>query len=325
MLDPESEPTGSSPEGEPLESDADQESGARDADSDDTGEQEKSTKENQSERSRSWFSKWRAQRNLAKKGLMESGLTEEQVERTKKQAEAEDFLSEQEKQFRAEIEAAIGGTEHKDILLEGRGWESSDNLVLLHRLREKEPETYLQMIEQMKGRVLLDLGCGRDPVLEIVFAQAVGASKYIGVDKFHQPRASGEFVDEKVKFILNSDSGREELRIRPGDFENDRPEIELKRDDMLRVLSRMPSNSANIMMNNLDIIIWGGLGGLTESQAKANERYDQLLVREMIRVAGPDGLIIMNNSFYIPQLKGKDVGCMHAIYGLKDKEDKYKS
>lgn len=128
-----------------------------------------------------------------------------------------------------------------------------------------------ELLRKLARVPLLDLGCGgpasTEPFRE--FVAPYSPSLYLGVNHL-AARGSRPYV-EIPGFATVISQTPEQDAVLPG---------ALVYGDMLQVLSQLPGNSMNIALNGIDGFILDG-----------DSAYGQAVIREVIRVAKPEGLV----------------------------------
>ncbi|MCD6429500.1 hypothetical protein J7L09_02290 [bacterium] len=124
--------------------------------------------------------------------------------------------------------------------------------------------------DRLRQKPLIDLGCGKNLYYSLKLAEYVQASEYIGVDRFHKPETRGFLTPEQ----------EEELET-TGQTEKGNLKIRTIQEDMLVLLSQLPDNYGNLMINQIDEFILNLATGPT-----TNQKYLELLIEEIKRVIG---------------------------------------
>ncbi len=159
--------------------------------------------------------------------------------------------------------------------------------VNIAEIKEEYPEDYQEIRARLQNRRLIDLGCGVNPNSEAFFAAVYGSSAFVGVDKYYKPTVDMERYKKHLKnqFIRNSLQNRyKDADIQQTEKNLDGMGIETLQDDMLVYLSRLPDDSVNVLMTNIDGFI-----------IRDDEYYDAL-TKEISRVIGTQGLFISKNA-----------------------------
>lgn len=120
----------------------------------------------------------------------------------------------------------------------------------------------------LKDSKIIDLGCGADVRYMVDIVCRLGASEYVGVDKYNIKEA-----------IVNSKKPEISQKVQKSNLQ-----FNLVDKDMLEFLSQQPDNSANITINGVD-------NDILDPRNPGNKIYFPLLINEIIRVAGKDHVI----------------------------------
>jgi len=156
------------------------------------------------------------------------------------------------------------------------------------KFAESRAKEYLS--QKLKGKILVDLGCGPDPRPSV--AGKFGADTYIGVDKFNVGERDDNRAPKPDPFTNVSKKSPEKARK----YSEGADSI-LVRADMLDFVSRLPSNSVNFMMDyvNGDII--------------NRDEYVEAVVEELARATEEGGVVLM----YSSEPFAREIGENHKV------------
>ena len=141
---------------------------------------------------------------------------------------------------------------------------------------------YLQKLS--KNKIFLDLGCGNSWKIGASIADVVGASAYLGVDKFNVGNSitniDGKDYFYKTKEISRAnDTGENKYGI---------PQVVWK-EDMLEALKEINDNSAVLMFNGIESELFSFMS------PQAQIEFFTEIATEIKRVIGESGYIISTN------------------------------
>lgn len=163
-----------------------------------------------------------------------------------------------------------------------------ENIIGVHNEILDEREAYQILKKKLEGDVLIDLGCdcyvSRGPMI----ADILGASLYVGVEKY----INNKYFDE------SSNKFKEDLK------EDVSIDVDLIVQDMLVYVSALPDNSANFMISGIDNIII------------PDKRYWIALEEQIRRALKPGGVVILGGVRAFDDYAKEDLGYRR----LKDKK-----
>ncbi|MFH0870761.1 MAG: hypothetical protein V1866_06935 [archaeon] len=181
-------------------------------------------------------------------------------------------------------------------------------------LQAATPDPFLAM---MKGKVVVDIGCGRSGAgYEIAYL--AGAKAYIGVDPYNtfpysglDPLDRGKAIglvsdlnkmqiERHIQFRIEGKPLKDALSYRFEDFQEFGDRIRAipgfyVREDMLHFLMRLPSDSVVLLVSGIDDIV------LQEKGSVTHEEYVTRVEKEAARVLHPEGVLVSHISCIQPE------------------------
>ncbi|MDP3970568.1 MAG: hypothetical protein Q8P90_02610 [bacterium] len=161
---------------------------------------------------------------------------------------------------------------------------------IVRMLRGELTEYGTALRDAISGRVFLDFGCGSydQSILPRLVAEAHGASRYIGVDKYHPGMLEQSGNTDVVEDVIQQgvyqfpDRMGPRLNSKKGDFS-----LTWTQDDILGFVSKIKQ------ANGLFVFI----SGIEPDSGSASTEYVAALKKEIIRLAKPgDGLFFSHHS-----------------------------